>query len=239
MKVAEGIYRYGTRFHNWYLLEEGGRFTGIDAGCSKDWSQLASALEGLGKSTDDLEAVIISHGHADHVGFAAEAHEHGVGIKIHEDDEFRLAQTRKGHAVTPMQLPLWRPKTIAFLVTLVKAGVMSVPKMEGAETFTDGDVLDVPGRPKVVHTPGHTEGHASFYLDDRKTVFSGDALVNMNLIAAGEGPQIMPDIFHTNAAQARDSLSRLAALDATFTLPGHGDPIEGPISEHVATVLSR
>jgi glyoxylase-like metal-dependent hydrolase (beta-lactamase superfamily II) len=61
----------------------------------------------------------------------------------------------------------------------------------------------------------------------------------MNLIAAGDGPQLMPDIFHTDASQARESLSRLAALDANVALPGHGDPMHGPISEHVATVLSR
>jgi len=237
MQVAEGIYRYGSRFHNWYLIEEGGKFTGVDAGCSKDWSEMESTMADLGKTPDDIEAVIISHGHADHVGFAADAHTHGVNVKIHEDDEFRLAQTREGYSVGVSDLPFWRPRAIAFLVTLVRHGVMTVPKLEGAETFKDGDVLDLPGRPRVLHTPGHTEGHSAFVLDDRGVVFTGDSLVSMDLVGPNDGPQLMPDVFHTDATQARGSLSRLAELTTTLALPGHGDPLQGSLANHIATAL--
>lgn len=134
-------------------------------------------------------------------------------------------------------LPLWRPRVIALLATLGKAGALSAPKVEGAETFRDGDVLDVPGGPRVVHTPGHTEGHSAFHLETRRVVFSGDALVSIDMIRSNDGPQLMPNVFHTDAAQARESLSRLGSLDATLTLPGHGVPLEGPIARHIAAAL--
>ena len=235
-EVADGIYRLGSKYHNWYLIGEGGKYTGVDAGCSREWSEMASALEKLGATTDDLEAVIISHGHIDHTGFARDASERGVNVKIHADDEYRLAQTRDGYAASITDLPLWRPRVIAFLAVLGRAGALTSHKLAGAETFADDDVLDVPGRPRVVHTPGHTEGHSAFYLEDRRLVFTGDAFVSIDMIGSQDGPQLMPDVFHTDVAQAQDSLGRLAALDADLALPGHGDPMRGRLSDLIAGV---
>ena len=46
-----------------------------------------------------------------------------------------------------------------------RGGAARPPKVEGAETFEDGAVLDVSGSPRVVHTPGHTPGHRAIHFD--------------------------------------------------------------------------
>lgn len=234
-QVAEGIHRLGSTIHNFYVLTEGGKATVVDAGCSKEWTKLVDGLASLGLSPDDIEAILVTHAHADHFGFAAEAAERGTAVKVHEDDLDRARGEYVGKAaVSPTDLPLWKPTTWSFLMPLLRAGVMRQPTTHQVETVTDGEVLDLPGKPVVVHTPGHTEGHASYFLPDRRTTFTGDAIATMALLGGEVGPQMMPDVFHNDPALARESLARLAALDSDFVLPGHGDPLNMPIAEAVA-----
>lgn len=136
------------------------------------------------------------------------------------------------------QLPLWRIGTWRFLIGLLKVGVMNAPRVKSVVTFRDGDVLDLPGSPEVVYTPGHATGHASFYLRQNKTLFTGDALVTRDLLNHHDAdPQLMPDVFHTDPAQARESLGILSALDTELVLPGHGSPYRGQVAEAAKTAL--
>jgi glyoxylase-like metal-dependent hydrolase (beta-lactamase superfamily II) len=98
------------------------------------------------------------------------------------------------------------------------------PKIGEVTTFCDGDVLDVPGRPIAIPTPGHTAGHVSFHLPDRGVLFAGDAMNRRNPLTGRMGPQIMPSCFNLSSAQALESLSNLENLDAGTVLFGHGDP---------------
>ena len=47
--------------------------------------------------------------------------------------------------------------------------------------FADEEVLDVPGRPRVIHTPGHTAGNAALSLADREVLIVGDTLATLSL----------------------------------------------------------
>jgi ribonuclease/clavin/mitogillin len=92
-----------------------------------------------------------------------------------------------------------------------------------ARTLVDGDLLDlagpVPARWRVLHTPGHAQGHVCL-LDDDGTVVVGDMVASVGtiLIAPGDGDMIV------YLAQ----LERLASLGARLALPAHGDPIDEP-----------
>jgi glyoxylase-like metal-dependent hydrolase (beta-lactamase superfamily II) len=89
-------------------------------------------------------------------------------------------------------------------------------------------VLDVPGRPRVVFTPGHTAGHCALHLADRGTVITGDALVTLDPYTGHTGPQIVARAATADSAQALRSLDHLAATRASVVLPGHGEPwLEG------------
>src|SRR5256714_4538475 len=95
VELAPGVWRAGTAFVNWYLLEEDGRVTIVDAGLPGYRPQLDRALERMGRRLEDVAAVLLTHAHADHVGIAEPVRaESGVAVYVHADDE-SLARTRK------------------------------------------------------------------------------------------------------------------------------------------------
>ncbi len=233
-QVGDGVYRLGTDIHNFYLLTDGGKATVVDAGCSKELPKLEAGLASIGMKRDDVEAIIMTHAHADHIGFAAEANDAGTEVRTSEVEGPIATGNQKVHAVKIPQLPLWKLGTWKFLIGLVKVGVMNAPSVSSVVTFTDGEILDIPGRPQAVYSPGHTIGHASFYVAESKTLFTGDALVTRDLLNNRDGdPQLMPGIFHKDPAQARASLEALGRLDTELVLPGHGSPYRGQAAEAV------
>ena len=211
----------------------------IDAGCSKEWPKLVAGLETVGLGPKDVEAVLVTHAHADHIGFGREAAKNGLRVEVHRDEETRALGAYEGKAAArPTQLPLWNPAVWRSFVALLKEGILKHPALDSVETFQDGDVLDLPGKPRVVHAPGHTEGHCAFLMGDRRVLFSGDALVTQNLVGKhNDEPQIMQDYFHNDPTLNRESLARLRSVDADLILPGHGVPFHGTPAEAVDKAL--
>ena len=83
---------------------------------------------------------------------------------------------------------LWRPAAIATLWELTRGGGMRMEAIGAYTTVEDRELLDVPGRPTVLHLPGHTKGSIGFFLPERHVCFSGDALVTLNLLTSRRGP---------------------------------------------------
>ena len=110
---------------------------------------------------------------------------------------------------------------------------MSIVPIREVSSFADGEVLDVPGRPRVVHSPGHTAGSAALHLESRGVLFSGDALVTRNPMTGRVGPQIMPSGLNADTPQALASLANLAAIKADVLLPGHGEPWTEGVGEAI------
>jgi len=79
------IHRAGTELVNWYLLEDRGRVTVIDAGLPAYRPQLEAALLQIGRRIEDVEAVVLTHAHIDHIGFAQILQdERGIPVYAHE-----------------------------------------------------------------------------------------------------------------------------------------------------------
>lgn len=235
--VDEGIYRLGSRHHNFYVMTEGGKATVVDSGARRDYSQLVSGLASVRLGLGDVEVILITHAHTDHMGSAAEAARGGVSVKGHEAEIPVLRGDRPVKQVTTSQLPLWKPGVWSFLFAMVRAGATGAPPIPGVEGVGDGEILDVPGRPRVIHTPGHTAGHAAFYLPDRRVLFTGDGLATQSPIGGARGPLLLESMFHADLGQARESLSLIADLDTRLVLPGHGDPWSGQVAEAVRVAL--
>ena len=239
-QVADGVMRVGSRAHNYYLLLDDGRVTIIDAGCSREWSTLLDALEASGVALASVEAVIVTHAHSDHFGLARKLTAADIEVSVHADEETRATGRYRGRfAVTPGELPVYRPVVLVNFLAMIASGVMKLEFPDRVRTFGDGDHLDLPGRPVVVHTPGHTEGHVMFHVPDRGLLFTGDGLATMDLLGFDTGPQHLDSRFHLDAEQANASLDRITGLEADLLLPGHGKPWQGSPAAAVEAVRAR
>jgi glyoxylase-like metal-dependent hydrolase (beta-lactamase superfamily II) len=225
-QLAPGVHRLSSVYTNWYLLEAGGRLTVLDAGLPGDWREFLSALSRLGHSPDDVDAVLITHHHPDHAGNAERLRGSGARVLAHPDDAPYLHGERRLSNRGVVRF-LWRPWYAAYMLRYVAKGVTRTPAVAGLDELADGEVLDVPGSPRVVHAPGHTAGSCALFLEDRSLLFSGDALVTLD-IARGPrgrpGPQIVRGPHTADADLALQSLDVLATTGASTVLPGHGEP---------------
>ena len=70
MKVAQNIHHFDTGPFNWYLIEESQRLTLVDAGFPGHYHTFLKGIQSLGYAIKDIEAIILTHAHADHIGFA-------------------------------------------------------------------------------------------------------------------------------------------------------------------------
>ena len=233
--VAEGIHRISEGYVNWYLLEEGQAVTVVDAGHPRSWSTLGDALRAIGRRPSDVAAVVLTHAHFDHVGFAERARrELGVPVLVHEADVPLAHHPWRYHHERPRApYGVRHPTFLRVLASMTAAGALGVDGVEEPTPYRDG-TLDVPGRPRVVFTPGHTDGHCALDLPDRGVCITGDALVTYDPYTNRSGPRIVARAATADSARARESLGAIAATGAGTLLPGHGAPFVGDAAAAVA-----
>jgi glyoxylase-like metal-dependent hydrolase (beta-lactamase superfamily II) len=222
--AAPGIHRIQHAHVNCYLVEEAGQFTIVDAALPSTWPHVQQALTALGASTRDVHALVLTHAHPDHLGFAQmAASTWKIPIWAHADER-PLARHpyRYKHERSRLIYPLAHPASIPVLATMIEAGALRAHAVEKLHSFSPGESLDLPGRPTVIHTPGHTDGHCSLYLPGRDAVLSGDALVTFDPHTGKEGPQIISGSASADTGRALLSLDALARTDVGIMLPGHG-----------------
>ncbi len=222
--VAKGVHRVENAYTTWYLIEEEGRLTVVDCGTRSSWGSLHEGLATIGRDRSEVRAVVLTHAHFDHLGFAERARsELGVPVWVHEGDA-ALTKRPLSYEHERSRLPyLLKPRAMPIIGALVRDRAFWPPPVKNVETFTEG-TLPVPGSPEVVFTPGHTDGHCSLHLPDRDTIIAGDAVVTLNPYTGAEGPQIVTGAATADSAMAFSSLDVPAATGATTVLTGHGEP---------------
>jgi glyoxylase-like metal-dependent hydrolase (beta-lactamase superfamily II) len=228
--VADRVWRLGDEFINFYAVEEDGRLTIVDAGVPGFAETLEAQLAEIGFGLADVEAVVLTHADSDHTGVVPELQATGARVLVHSDAEAMLREPgpKGGDArATRLLQQLWRPAAWRMLIHMGRRGAMKPPHVEGAESYGDGDLLNVPGRLRVIPTPGHSPGHCALLLEERGVLFAGDALCTLNPATFRRGPQLMPSGFNTSDAQAAESLQAVAQTAADVVLVGHGEPWTG------------
>ncbi len=233
MKIGPHLHRIGSDLVASYLIEDGGEITIVDAGLPGLWRELPDELAAMGRSLADVTAVVLTHGDTDHLGFAERIRrERGVPVHIHEADAERARRGKNdpnGAAGAKRIGPM-----LSFLWYAARRGGLRVPPVTEVSTFTGGDVLDLPGSPRVIHVPGHTDGSVVFHVPSVDAVFMGDAITTRNVLTGRVGPQPAP--FTLEPGRALDSLEAVDGLDATWVLPGHGPVWDGGAPEAVRRV---
>jgi glyoxylase-like metal-dependent hydrolase (beta-lactamase superfamily II) len=221
--VAPGIHRIADGPVNWYLVEAGDGVLAVDAGLPSSWTSLRHALGAIGRPHADLRALVLTHAHVDHVGFARRAR---TALELpafcHPADHALAAHPLRG--ARSRLRSAWRPATALRLARMVESGALWAGGLDGLHALEPDEVLDLPGRPRVVHVPGHTPGSVAFHFQDRDAVLCGDALVTRDPYTGARGPRLVARASTGDVALARASLAQLAATHAQIVLPGHGEP---------------
>ncbi len=238
MQVSEGIHRLTRGVTNFCLISESGKYTLVDAGTPADWAFFSRSLAELGGKLDDLDAVLLTHAHSDHTGFAERARtEAGARVWIHRADEEAARTGKAGKHDGKITSYLFRAAFYRTTFSLLRRGGGRMIPIAEVSAFADGEVIDVPGRPRAVHAPGHTPGHtpgsAAILLEGRRALLTGDVMATQNPLTGRLGPQIMPSGLNTDTGQALASLDALRGIDADLLLPGHGDPWTQGVAEAV------
>lgn len=237
MEISPGVRRLGVGLMNSYLLEESGQVTIIDCGAPGYYRhELPDELAAMGRSLADVRAVVLTHAHSDHIGFAERIRtERGIPVRIHEADAaLARGEVKPIRDPAGMGLRSIRPALLGFLWYAARRGGFSPPVVHEVATFGDGATLDVPGSPRVVLVPGHTAGSAVLFVTDRNVAFVGDAFATRNVLSGATGPRLAP--FGADLRQAYDSLSKLDGWDARLVLPGHGQPWTTGLATAIAAV---
>ena len=223
--VVPGVHRIEHAYTNCYVLADDTGVTVVDA-CFRSTSvALFELLRQIGRAPNEIQALLLTHGHFDHVGFAGGLQRSlRVPVWVHHRDR---ALASDPYSYRPERnrfaFSLGHPRALPVLLAMTRAGALSVRGVEADRTFNDGDVLEVPGRPRVVYTPGHTDGECAFVLEDQGVLLSGDALVTLDPYTGRTGPRLVAPAATADSRLALTSLDRLADLDCPTVLPGHGD----------------
>jgi len=232
MKLGPHLHRIGNDIVAAYLVDTADGVTVIDAGLAGQWHDLQAELASMGRSVTDIRGVILTHGDSDHLGFAERLRrDHGVPVHVHEADAARARGEVKPRAS-------WgRVKlgaTLGFLWYAIRKGGLRTSYLTEVVGVRDGQVLDLPGAPRIIGLPGHSPGSIAIHVPVADAIFVGDGLTTRHVLTGRRGPQPAP--FTDDARQAVASLSHLENLQATWLLPGHGTPWSGGVAEAVRAI---
>lgn len=220
MKLAPGLHLIGNDLIAAYLIVTDAGVTVIDAALRGHWRELVSELESVGLTPADVRGLILTHGDTDHLGFAERLRrEHAVPVFVHEADAGR-ARGEKPPTTPPD--PRRLGAAIQFMAYALSRGGARTEYLREVVEVSDGDVLDLPGGPRVIGMPGHSPGSIAIHAPEVDALFVGDAFTTRHVLTGRTGAQPAP--FTDDHRQARESLSRLEGVHAHWVLPGHGAP---------------
>jgi glyoxylase-like metal-dependent hydrolase (beta-lactamase superfamily II) len=243
-EVADGVWRVklempgatGLSVNVFVLRDAEGRLALVDTGwpSAESLDALDSALHALGGSLTDVATVLVTHGHPDHAGLASEIQlAAGCTTYLHAEDRFLLERGSRAKRQDE-----WKRFMSAHGMEQDADYVhahfsqMGTPVAEGPpRTDHPDDELGALGM-RTIWTPGHSPGHACFYMEAPRLLFSGDHVL----------PHITPNVAVHPAREGNPlgeylaSLDLVADLPADTVLPAHGEPfgdLRGRVDEIV------
>jgi len=227
-EVAEDVFIHRTLIVNVLFLRTGSSWVLVDAGIGGYADAIRAAARAVTGGDSPPSAILLTHGHFDHVG-SLDALLEGWNCPVYAHALERPYLT--GRSPYPPPDPLVGRGSMAVLSRLYPRGPIDITTH--LELLPDGGTL--PGLPewRWIHTPGHTAGHVSLFRERDRTLVAGDAVTTTkqeSLMAVAtqrrelHGP---PAYFTQDWAAAAASVQKLAALNPEALATGHGLPIVG------------
>lgn len=193
---------------------------------------LLESLEQLGYRTNDIEQVILTHHHPDHVGLTEDLFPNAKIIGHHKNEawltkkadfilfvEKFLSGFFKEHGVTEELIEKMIKSNRYFLSFTGERGL--------DVEIEEGDKLDgLPGW-SVIETPGHAQSHISLYDEKKGLLLGGDHIIShISSNAILEPPYNQEELRPHTLLQYRDSLQKCLRLDVSKVYSGHGEEVE-------------
>lgn len=205
-----------------------GKWVLIDAGLENSADFILESVEKRFGKDSKPEAIILTHGHFDHVGSVAKLSElWNVPVYIH-NLEIPYITGKKDYPVADPTVDegMVAKMSPTFPHTSIDIGFRAVSLPD------DGTV---PGMPnwRWIHTPGHSEGHISLFCKKEKVLIVGDAFSTtkqeslLSVITHKEQISGPPKYLTTDWKAAEKSVRLLRDLKAEIVIPSHGEPMTG------------
>lgn len=230
IEVLPDLYQYTVQIVNviFYGRPGDGDFVLIDAGMPKSSEKIIEAAKERFGEDSKPKAIILTHGHFDHVGAVIELAEHwDVPVYAHKMELPYL------NGMEDYQSP--DPSVEGGMVAKMspifpKKGIDITEKLH--ELPADGSVPYIPDF-EWVHTPGHTKGHISLYREKDKALIAGDAFITVkqdslyNVLTQKKNIYGPPRYFTTDWEAAKASVEKLSSVNPEIAVTGHGQPMTG------------
>ncbi|MCW3114053.1 MAG: fold metallo-hydrolase [Segetibacter sp.] len=227
-KAREDVFYYTNQIVNVIFIGTSEGWVLVDAGMPKCGEELRLVAEDIFGANAKPSAIILTHGHFDHVGGIVHLIEHwNVPVYAHPlEFPFLTGQQSYPEPDTSVEggmlakISSIYPNEPIDITPALKAlpGDGTVPHLEGW---------------KWVHTPGHSPGQVALFRESDATLISADAIITVKqdsmykvLVQKKEvcGP---PVYLTTNWQAAYESVKKLEALNPQIVVPGHGTAMEG------------
>lgn len=228
-RAAPMVWGLKTVFVNLYFVAEpDGSWVLIDAGVYGSKTRIKEAANQIFGSDARPKAILLTHGHFDHIGAVKElAEEWDVPVYAHPMELPYLT----GRSSYPPPDPSVGGGMMAYMAFMYPKQPINISQY--LELLPqDGSVPGLPSW-KWVHTPGHTPGHVSFFREEDRTLIAGDAFITrkgesaMAVLTQERKVHGPPMYFTPDWTAAQHSVEKLASLNPEIAATGHGLPMTG------------
>jgi len=219
--MGVNIYPIHLMLENVYIVQGEGVIL-VDGGDPHGFKKVKLGIEKARIKPQDIQLIILTHGHWDHIGSAREIKEWtGARLMMHRDDLYMMHQAPPPQ---PAGFTAWgKISSVALKLATSKMRIepFEVDIVAGDEDIPLG-AYGIAGR--VVHTPGHSWGSVSVVLESGEA-FVGDLAMNMFPMRLSPG---LP-IFGDDMQAVRDSWRKLHELGVRMVFPAHGKPFAAEV----------
>ena len=219
----------------------GGKWALVDTGLENSGEYIREAAAKRFGSNSRPQAIILTHGHFDHVGSVIKLAElWDVPVYSHYL-ELPYITGKKDYPIADASVDegLVAKLSPTFPHTSIDIGYRAVALP---------DDRSVPGMPgwKWIHTPGHTDGHVCLFRESDRALIAGDAFSTvkqeslMSVLTQEEQISGPPKYLTVDWAAAEKSVRRLNALEPALAIPSHGQPMKGEeLAKHLAALTQN